>query len=271
MRSLADVMPWGTPEQPRLHWFGLTDGWYWLQMNEHNELLRYSEELLAHWRKRYPEGTIASPYVDYYVVRLWEDILEMLPDILEPLPPELAHMLETEEKAYQWQQRVRQWEKGIELEGETWEAYSQAVTWWDQRKLNTGYLTASPHIWFWNDGQYIHGFWDNSQVYSEDLPVWQAQRGQIQPTRAQWLDEVDSLHTRLFVVMEERIQEAKRSWSRPEVVLDIVALEKEQRDRFQWLARSKDRAASRSATSWDVVVDAIRTLERRSDLSSQEQ
>ena len=28
-------------EQPRLHWFGLTEGWYWIQVGEH-ELLRYS-------------------------------------------------------------------------------------------------------------------------------------------------------------------------------------------------------------------------------------
>lgn len=262
LRPVADVTAWGSANQPHLHWFGLTDGWYWLQMNENNEFFRYSTQLLHHWRESHPEAAISLPYVDYYVVRLWEDILTMLPDILEPLPPNLAQMLETEEKVSQWQKQVNQWGKEIELEDETWETYSQAITWWDNRKLNAGYLTTPPCLWFWNDGYAIHCFWDNSHIFSKDHPAWDAQKGHIRLTRAQFLDEVDSFHTRLFTAMENRIQEAKISWSRPDVALDMVTLEKENQDRSQWLARSKDRADSRIATPWDAVVDAIRTLER---------
>ncbi|XVU21087.1 DUF5984 family protein [Actinoplanes sp. CA-054009] len=34
---LDEVSPWGG-EQPRLHWFGLTEGWYWIEIGGH-ELL----------------------------------------------------------------------------------------------------------------------------------------------------------------------------------------------------------------------------------------
>jgi hypothetical protein len=322
LRALADITPWGyrdtdpqadrqsstqavgqrpqpqivsrfadSYEQPDvyfLHWFGLTDGWYWLQMNENDEFFRYSTDLLAHWEKNYPEDPTLLPYADYYVVRLWEDILELLPLILEPLPPKLAHMLETEEQVSRWRERIKQWEKvfGIEDEGEEedreedeeeeeideemWETYLQATMWWHERLLDTGYLTASPHLWFWNDGHSIHGFWDNSQLYIENIPAWSAQRGQSQLIYAQFLDEVTSFHTRLFSAMEERIQEAKRSWPRPDVALDFDELEKEQQVRSQWLAQALERAASRAVTDWNAVVDAMRTMDRLSGFQLEE-
>ncbi len=144
LRAFADIMPFNDHEEPFLHWFGLTDGWYWLQMNENDEFFRYSTDLLAHWEKNYPEDPTLLPYADYYVVRLWEDILEIE-------------------------------DKGEEEEDEEmWETYLQATMWWHERLLDTGYLTASPHLWFWNDGHSIHGFWDNSQLCIENIPAWDA-------------------------------------------------------------------------------------------------
>jgi hypothetical protein len=330
LRALADITPWGwhdtNPqsdlqslfqavgprpkseiasrfvnfyERPSIHWFGLTDGWYWLQMNENDEFFRYSTDLLTHWQERYPaEPTSAPwqksyptafpplPYADYYVVRLWEDILELLPLILEPLPPKFAHMLETEEQVSRWQKRVKQWEKAIGIEDkgeeeeqtedyedgddmdeddmEVWETYLQATMWWYGRELSAFPLTAPPRLWFWNDGRYIHGFWDNSQLCIKNIPAWETQRGQIQLLYVRFLDEVASFHTRLFRAMEERIQEAKRSWPRPDVYLDLDKLEKAQQVRSPWLAQALERAASRATTDWNAVVDAMRTMDRLS-------
>ncbi|WP_123601984.1 DUF5984 family protein [Micromonospora sp. Llam0] len=42
LRPLDQVHPWGRDKQT-LHWFGLTEGWYWLDLNGH-QLLRYSAE-----------------------------------------------------------------------------------------------------------------------------------------------------------------------------------------------------------------------------------
>lgn len=64
------MSPWGG-DQPRLHWFGLTEGWCWIRVGEH-ELLRCS-------RLYHPDC-----YVDYYLARLWEDVIVLNPDVLEP-------------------------------------------------------------------------------------------------------------------------------------------------------------------------------------------
>lgn len=203
LREISEVTPWVYEEQLYLQWFGLTEGCYWLQVNEHHEIFRYSPELLAYWQEKFLEGEpISLPYADYYIVRFWEDLLEILPLILEPLPPRLAHLLETEEQVNQWLERVRQWatlfetneeeeeeetEEEIKAGREIWDTYMQASSWWYDRQLSTSPLTARPHLWFWNTGLYVHICWDNRQQRIDNIPAWSEQKGQIQLTRGQFL------------------------------------------------------------------------------------
>lgn len=90
LRPLAQAHPWGG-DRRTLHWFGLTDGWYWIELNGH-ELLRYSDQTVRRWQA---DGYQDVPYVDYYVVRLWEDLLELLPAVLEPVPADLVPFIES--------------------------------------------------------------------------------------------------------------------------------------------------------------------------------
>lgn len=32
LRPTAEIAPWGTPDNPTLSWFGLSDGWYWISI-----------------------------------------------------------------------------------------------------------------------------------------------------------------------------------------------------------------------------------------------
>jgi hypothetical protein len=82
LRPLGDVAPWGK-DPPKLHWFGLTDGWFWLEADDQT-LFRFSDTFLE---QRCGQGSTAPvPYVDYYVVRLWEDVLDGLHDFLSQVP-----------------------------------------------------------------------------------------------------------------------------------------------------------------------------------------
>lgn len=84
LRPLHEVGPWGAAGQRRLHGFGLTDGWYWLDLDG-TALFRCDDAYLA----QHPmvPGTLDCPYADDYVARLWEDLLDLLPAILSPVPP----------------------------------------------------------------------------------------------------------------------------------------------------------------------------------------
>ena len=72
---LDEVSPWGS-DGPNLHWFGLAEGWYWLEAGGH--------ELLHRIRLDDPH-----PYIDYYLARLWEDLNVLTPKVLEPVPDDL--------------------------------------------------------------------------------------------------------------------------------------------------------------------------------------
>lgn len=83
------VRPWGR-ENPRLHWFGLTDGWYWIELGD-QELLRYSPDTLRRFRS--DDLGPRHPYVDYYIARLWEDLIDLPPMVMQPVPDDLQRFV----------------------------------------------------------------------------------------------------------------------------------------------------------------------------------
>src|SRR4051812_21332756 len=89
-RPVSIITPFGR-ERQRLHWFGLTDGWYWIEIGD-DQLFRYSDALMAH-EEPWLSTPDTFPYVDYYVVRLWEDLIDLLPTILAPVPDSVADKL----------------------------------------------------------------------------------------------------------------------------------------------------------------------------------
>jgi hypothetical protein len=117
---VADVQPWGKPGSARLHWFGLTSGHYWLATSV-GEVLRYTSEIQQRWG-------LNSPYVDYHIARLFEDLQENLPAVLEPIPSDIASIAFDE----QWFSRAREWrdeESDATCSGGRWELYDAALSW----------------------------------------------------------------------------------------------------------------------------------------------
>ena len=66
LRDLESVAPWGD-DPPSLHWFGLTDGWYDLQLDE---------------ARIFETSDSDGRGVDYYVARMWEDLIAVAPHAL---------------------------------------------------------------------------------------------------------------------------------------------------------------------------------------------
>lgn len=261
LRPIDDIAPWG-PE-PHLHWFGLTDGWYWLDTGE-AELFRYDQALVETFRHETWAAHTPSellPYVDYQVVRLWEDVLDILPEMLEPIPPRLAHLLEPGGPWAVWEQRATTATEAAPSKSEMWCPLDAACGWWWRRHLDSLYLVSGPSIWFWCDGADIHIRWDNRKRILDDLPAWTARIGQcVLPIKA-FLDEVRSFDSRFIQAMEQRVMEVQEGWARPEIAINVGALVQEQQVRTQWLNRRLDAASKRQPTDWDAVYQAIARIE----------
>ncbi len=251
--SVTDVAPWGEGRD-RLHWFGLSDGWYWLDVAG-AQLFRYSDELVVSEEPWCSEPS-SPPYVDYYVARLWEDVLDMLPAILEPVPEVLGRRIADGGRWSGWLERAGRWMERSEDEA-CRDTYEQAVGWWDARAMDTGYLRHGPDIWICTVGANVYIRWDNREAILGGKPVWAAVEGEETMSVDDFLQEVRSFDAQFMRTMAERVSTVPNYWGRPDMVFDVGALEREQLDRSRWLTVSLDRAGQPPGTDWDAVLAAI--------------
>ncbi len=255
LHPVTDIVPAGSA-RPTLHWLGLSSGWYWL-LTGGTELFRHrrgagvGQDLLTDF---------CLPYHDGDVGRLWEKLLALLPVALDPVPAPFAQALADAEAWHGRCQRARGWFDRHEGDP-AWAVYHQALGWWDARRLDTGYMRDGPRVWFWRVGERLHIRWDNRARARDGCPVWEAQTGDATLPVGRFCDEVRAFDTQLLTAMAGRILAARARWPRPDVVLDLAHLEREQRDRGGRLARSLDRAVVTPPDAWGRALQALGRIE----------
>lgn len=242
LAPLADVMPWGVPAAPSLHWFGLTQGQYWIAAGQ-DTLLEYSAGEMA--RSGLPR------FCDYYIVRFHEDLLDMLPAILEPVPGDLAPCLEraARDALYAWEPEAE----------EAWDTRQLALSWISERTLDLGYLSSAADIRLWSDLSAVHIAWDNRGILSGGVPTWGARAGSIALERPKFEAEVRSLHTRLIAQMAERVDAVVGGALDPGIAIALEELVREQEQRGRALEVALARPSP--STDWDRVRQAIATAQ----------
>jgi hypothetical protein len=246
LAPLEQISPWGEPGSYRLHWFGLTYGEYWIQAGEAS-LFEYSEHARA-------AGT--ARYCDYQIVRLYEDLLDMLPFILEPIPGSLvayvcgeqARMLRHAHDA--WCERHDDAPDADRL----YELADAAVSWSGKRHLDSSYLAPSANIAIWSDEERVHIEWDNRDRQFEGKPAWSASLGAYRMSRGDFIKEMKSFHDRLMEQMAARIDQVASGHLAPEIQIDGPGLIREHQQR----SRSLDAALKIvPATDWKQAERAV--------------
>jgi len=209
-----------------LSWFGLTYGSYRLEVGN-EKLFSYSEQMSAIWTAESPG--FCGDYVDYQVVRLWEDILEILPNVLEPIPLELAQLFSTHNlQVSALNQRV---EKSLRSGHINQDIAKAAVCWIQDRTLDTGYLINGPSIWLWSDQDSVTITWDNRNSLINGVEVWSAKHGSYSMPRSVFLKEVELFNDDFIAQMSQRVDDICAGWNRPHIRIDIENLRKQQLER----------------------------------------
>ena len=239
LRPLADVEPWGTRESGlRLSWFGLTDGWY--------DVVIAGQHLFR--------GEGGDPRgVDYQVVRLWEDLIDVIPGAIDEIPDALATRVADVDRWNEWVARA--WE----LENAD-EQLETALPWWSDRRVDTSHLRGAPHLFLWRQGQEVHVRWRSRPQPGE--PRWSSPRGNATLALAAFIDELVRFDQAFIEAITKRVESIARGWSRPEIAIDVDELRREHEDRATWLARAL-RLKRPTTYSWDAVVNAVTKLEER--------
>jgi hypothetical protein len=228
LRPIAEVAPWvgnggdSGGEQPKLHWFALTDGGFWIELDQ-QQLLRYADELVERWRD---DGwTNDGPYVEHYVARLWEDLIELLPAALEPVPADLLAFVASDPDA--WRQA-----DGAQT--------AAAARWHRRRRQNMSYLRGGPEIRWWrtiNDrGDRMTLRWLHQ--YDDSIAFAGAAVGERVIPTERFVTAVRELDSALFAAMSRRIAELARDGSPAGMQFDLAALRSEHAVRSGRLARA---------------------------------
>lgn len=139
LTPLEQVEPWGKAHVQGLHWFGLADGQYWIQVGE-NTSFEYSKSMqLMHERPRYRE---------YQVARLYEDLIEMVPNVLDAVAEALISYLSGAGGA-SWHRKSDGCFAATHQQAND-DRYSQiadaAASWIGHRTSDTAYLSPSANI-----------------------------------------------------------------------------------------------------------------------------
>jgi hypothetical protein len=235
----AEIPPWpGVGDTgPSLSWFGLTDGCYWIEAGG-QELLRYNDQALAEWAAEgYPA---VCPYVDYQVVRLWEDLMEIVPRVLEPVPADLVDII-TNRPAPGRLDRD--------------ETSDEAATWRDGHILFSWHLTAAPQICFYRTSldraDVVTVAWHNDPHFTGP------EHGQVQVPTPAFIDAVRAFDRELLDAMEHRVAELERTGSPDGVHIDMRQLRAEQQDRGIWMPQALQRHPD---TDWAAIRAGARKL-----------
>ncbi len=243
---IAKVQPWGQPGDLSLHWFGLTDGHYWIEMGE-NTLFEYSGAAQA---------AGAGRYCEYHVARLHEDLLEMLPHVLEPVPGALGRYLSGEGQA-EWAAAFGSWcdrNSDVLDTNLCYQVVDAATTWSGARRLDSAYLSPSANIVIWSDIEHVVIEWDNRSRLFQGEPAWTAVRGRHKMARAEFISQVQSFDRRFIEQMSERIREVQAGVLSSTISIDIPGLIREHEQRSHAL---RDALGRQPQTDWQCVEAAI--------------
>ncbi len=239
LRETDAIVPWGSPDRPTLSWFGLSDGWYWLDLDGH-ELFRV-----------HPGSPFDGlPYVDYQVVRLWEDVLDLVPTALEPVPADIAAWLRDPEQFLAAVASAQ--DEAQDRDDETHEAFCAGLSFWHARRLDSGHLVDAPRLWLWRDSDVMNLVFRSRPQRSDAAPIWHEVSGEWSLPVDAFIAEVRAFDRAFMSTMGQRVDDLRRSGGRSGVDIDLDHLLHEQTDRATWLdqalARSKDVVSDWSAT-----------------------
>lgn len=233
LRPVADVAPWGRPDNRSLSWFGLTDGWQCLE-TVGGRLLEYARPFEAGGRR----------WVEYQVARLFEDLLEIWPWVSDPVPKDIASQF------FEWYSGAGASRIASTVDPDAQVLQSQACAWWHDRQLHFNHLTLAPELHIWRTGSDVNLLW-HAMGMDAAGPRWAVQHARVIASFAEAQGAVEGFSRVLLSAMAERVAAIERNgWERSDCSLDIVKLVAEQRERETRAAVDLTRTLE---TDWDAV------------------
>src|SRR5687767_7931448 len=136
-----DITPWGNgAHTTSMSWFGLTDSEYWLDVGKATIYESSPERVL--------QEQFDSKYVDYFLVRLIEDLTGLFESIAEPLPGAYYAIAKTYRSLYDFRVKLQRWRDQITEEqyDDSLDDNHQLAEWFASRSLTSMHFAHGPDV-----------------------------------------------------------------------------------------------------------------------------
>lgn len=256
LARIENIAPFGSKKTGyRLHWFGLTDSFYWLKLDD-RELFRLSDHFITTSRDPFE-----PPYVNYYLARFVEDLFAIFPSIATPIPDWLFRYISSISEMEKLQNKLHFWIENIwsEDENEYDQYYAPASDWLQNRQLNTGYLKDAPDLQFFRHNQDLVIRW-NFECQNEKTPIWAASKGEYILSFKEFTREVEDFYNRFWIAMQKQIDLVHKGLLRTDIMIDLDGLQEEHIQRKKQFDRVMEMLKSDSlepVEDWDAVEKAL--------------
>ena len=239
-----------------MHWFGLTDSEYWLQLGQ-VIFYEYTDEVLRHWEVQ------DFKCVDYQAIRLIEDLTSIFDSLVEPIPDDFYEIARNHTSLYEFYGKSKQWldklsdDPSIDIDT-YYDKYDQVIEWIYSRTLSAMHLTYGPNITFFRNKDNLSIVWDASHETDENISVWTAQTGKFEMKYIDFVNEVEDFGKGFFSVMQRQVEIAvEKDWGT--VDLNKTQLIEEQQERKIKFQESVSLLKNRpnKNTNWDMVRSLI--------------
>lgn len=174
LKDLKEIQPWGDESKRTLHWFALTDSYYWFNFDG-IEFPKYNKEIIKEWNL-----DINLRYVDYHFARIFWDICDVLRHVEIPVPDEVFEKVNSLEKLENYLTSSKDWLEFTwdESEEQYDEVYEVAREWLYFRKLDFGYLTGGPDLFLIRNNNQIYLYWFSGYKNDNGISIWDRPRGE---------------------------------------------------------------------------------------------
>jgi hypothetical protein len=259
LKDPVEIIPWGIEPNTRMHWFGLTDGDYWLHLGD-KTIYEHTNEIAVAW------DISGTPYTDYYIVRFLEDFTEMFAAIGEPIPEELYQMTRSHFSLFDFYERATTWLEKLG-DNETadinlyFDKYHKIIEWIYSRTLTAGHLKYGPKISFFRCNDKISIIWRCDHKDENDIPVWTAGNGEVEMLFDDFVREVKNWGELFFAAMEIQVGKAvEREWGNIEI--DKARIKEEQNERNQDFIDKVNilTQTQHKSTDWSLVSSLIKEM-----------
>jgi len=259
LKDPIDILPWGTEPDTNIHWFGLTDGDYWLYVGN-KTLYEHTEEIMKAW------NIGGGQYTDYNIVRFLEDFTELFSAIAESLPEDFYQLARSHDSLYEYIVKLQAWLKRLSDGEDTdldpcYDKYEKITRWVHDRTLTSGHLKYGPAISFFRSNDRISIVWDSNHQDEKGIAVWTAGNGQIEMPYQLFVEEVKGWGERFFNSMESQIEKAfLEDWGTAKIDKKRIKEEQAERKKEFVLDTSQLLKTQQRTTDWSLVRDLLREI-----------